>query len=102
MAKIDLHETDLALEPNEASDLCPLTVPSLLKARAWDRAFATVLDEVAAEKSIAVLGHDADAAPGEGWHALRVPCAPQSDEGRTEDAEACAWHDGWLYVLGSQ
>jgi hypothetical protein len=97
-----LHETDLALEPNEASDLCPLTVPSLLEQRGWDRAFVTVLDEVAAEDSIAVLGHDAEAQPGDGWHALRVPCAPQADAGRTEDAEACAWHDGWVYVLGSQ
>jgi hypothetical protein len=97
-----VHETDLALEPNEASDLCPLTAPSLLESRGWDRAFVTVLDEVAAEASIAVLGHDADAEPGEGWHALRVPCAPQADEGRTEDAEACASHDGWVYVLGSQ
>jgi hypothetical protein len=97
-----VHETDLELRPNEASDLCPLPVPSLLEARGWDRAFVTVLDEVAAEQSIAVLGHDAGAEPGEGWHALRVPCAPQADAGRTEDAEACAWHDGWVYVLGSQ
>jgi hypothetical protein len=99
---LHLHETDLALEPNEASDLCPLQVPALLEGRHWDRAFVTVLDEVPAEAAIAVLGHDDGAEPGEGWHALRVPCAPQADEGRTEDAESCAWHDGWVYVLGSQ
>jgi hypothetical protein len=99
---LHLHETDLALEPNEASDLCPLQVPALLEGRRWDRAFVTVLDEVPAEAAIAVLGHDDGAEPGEGWHALRVPCAPQADEGRTEDAESCAWHDGWVYVLGSQ
>jgi hypothetical protein len=102
MAEIAVHETDLALEPNEASDLCPLPVPSLLADRGWDRAFVTVLDEVPAEQAIAVLGHDADAEPGEGWHAIRVPCVPQADAGRTEDAESCAWYDGWVYVLGSQ
>jgi hypothetical protein len=91
-----------AFKPNEASDLCPLPVRRLLDARGWDRAFVTVLDEVPAEESIAVLGHDEGAEPGEGWHALRVHGEPQAEAGRTEDAESCAWHDGWVYVLGSQ
>ena len=97
-----LHETDLELEPNEASDLCPLPVPALLEERGWDRAFVTVLDEVHAEESVAVLGHEHGAEPGEGWHAERLATEPDSGEGKTEDAESCAFFDGWVYLLGSQ
>jgi hypothetical protein len=97
-----VHETDLALDPNEASDLCPLPVPALLAERGWDRAFVTVLDEVHAEESIALLGHDEGAEPGEGWHAQRLATECASGAGRTEDAESCAFRDGWIYLLGSQ
>jgi len=97
-----VHETDLHLEPNEASDLCLLEVPQLLERRGWDRAFVTVLDEASAEECIALLGHQAGAEPGDGWHAERVHARPSSGGGKTEDAEACARRDGFVYVLGSQ
>ncbi len=97
-----MHEIDLDLEPNEASDLCPLTSGWALEANGWDLAFVTVLDETAAEESIAVLGHAAGAPPHSGWSARRVPTTPQGPTQRTEDAEACATRDGWLYALGSQ
>ena len=37
-----MHETDLHLEPNEASDLCPIEAPDLLARRGWDRALAGI------------------------------------------------------------
>jgi hypothetical protein len=97
-----MHETDLELDPNEASDLCRLDAPDLLERRGWDRAFLTVLDEAPAEDCVAVLGHEQKAEPGEGWEALRVRCVTEKGEGKTHDAEACARHDGWIYLLGSQ
>jgi hypothetical protein len=97
-----LHQTDLHLEPNEASDLCPVEAPAVLAERGWDRAFATVLDEAHAEDALALLGHEAGAQPGEGWHAERIHLEPAQGAGRTQDAEACARHDGRIYLLGSQ
>jgi len=97
-----MHETDLHLEPNEASDLCPVFDTAELGRRGWDRAFLTVLDEAPVEEALAVLAHDDGAAPDERWQALRVPARALSGEGRTEDAESCARRDGWIYVLGSQ
>jgi hypothetical protein len=97
-----MHETDLDLDPNEASDLCRLEASGLLDRRGWDRAFLTVLDEAPAEECVAVLGHEREADPGEGWEALRVECEVKKGEGKTHDAEACARHDGWIYLLGSQ
>jgi hypothetical protein len=97
-----MHETDLELDPNEASDLCRLEAPALLERRGWDRAFLTVLDEAPAEECLAVLGHERDAEPGEGWKALRVKCEVTEGEETTHDAEACARHSGWVYLLGSQ
>ena len=97
-----LHETDLHLEPNEASDLCPVDAPAVLERRGWDRAFVTVLDEAHAEDAFALLGHEAGAEPGEGWHAERIHLAPASGAGKTQDAEACARRDGHVYALGSQ
>ena len=97
-----MHETDLELHPNEASDLCRLEAPGLLEQRGWDRVFLTVLDEPPAEECLAVLGHERKAEPGEGWEALRVKCAVEKGEKKTHDAEACARHDGWVYLLGSQ
>src|SRR5918999_4920363 len=97
-----VFETDLHLEPNEASDLCLLEAPQLLERRGWDRVFMTVLDEAHAEECLALLGHQAGAEPGDGWYAERVRTKPSSGAGKTEDAEACARRDGWVYALGSQ
>lgn len=70
--------------------------------RGWDRAFVTVLDEAHAEDAFALLGHEAGADPGDGWHAERLHLKPSSGAGKTEDAEACARRDGHIYALGSQ
>jgi hypothetical protein len=74
----------------------------VLEQRGWDRAFVTVLDEAHVEDAVALLGHEAGAEPGEGWHAERIHLEPASEAGRTQDAEACARRGGHLYALGSQ
>jgi hypothetical protein len=98
-----MHQTDLHLDPNEASDLCPVFAGDVLDAHGWDEAFVTVLDEAAAERAIAVLSHEAGAGPGQGWEAHRIAADPVgAPAGKTEDAEACARHDGRIYLMGSQ
>jgi hypothetical protein len=97
-----VHETDLHLEPNEASDLCRVFSPAVLDGHGWDRAFVTVLDEASSEDALALLVHARGATLDEGWEALRVHADAGADAGRTEDAEACAVRDGVVYVLGSQ
>jgi hypothetical protein len=99
MIEIDLH-----LEPNEASDLCSVFDAQGLARLGWDRALVTVLDEANGEDALAVLAHVAGAPLEDGWRAMRVKATPadKGDKGRTEDAEACAARDGYVYVVGSQ
>jgi hypothetical protein len=97
-----MHETDLQLSPNEASDLSRLFGKDTLARNGWDRAFVTVLDETCAEDCIALLVHDAGTELDAGWHAIRVATEPTAGKGKTEDAEACAVRDGYVYLLGSQ
>lgn len=98
-----LQSVDLDLHPNEASDLLPLESKRILKAQGWDRAFWSVLDEGAVEDSIAVIGHREGAEHDEdSWETARPRFRVNKRErGKTEDAEACARHDGWIYVVGS-
>jgi hypothetical protein len=97
-----VHETDLQLTPNEASDLSRVFAPETLERRGWDRAFVTVLDETCAEDCVALLVHDAGTELDEGWSAIRVATEPTAGKGKTTDAEACAVRDGFVYMLGSQ
>lgn len=97
-----LHHVDLNLEPNEASDLCQVDEPGLLAAQGWDASFLTVLDEAPVEDAIAVLGHEAGAAPTEGWSTHRLCFDAGDDARRSDDAEVVAVReDGRVYVLGS-
>jgi hypothetical protein len=93
-----VHETDLHLEPNEASDLTVIDVAR----PGYDRIMLTVLDEACAEEALALLAHRAECPLDDGWEALRVHAEPSTAKGKTEDAEACATHGGHAYVLGSQ
>jgi hypothetical protein len=97
-----MHETDLHLEPNEASDLCRVFGPDVLRRHGWDRAFVTVLDEAKAEDALALLVHTAGAPLDEDWAALRIHADAGANAGKTEDAEACASRDGYVYLVGSQ
>jgi hypothetical protein len=96
-----LTTVDLAHSGNEASDLVHVDNQALLDAHGWDLGFWTVLDEGSVEDSIAVLGHAAGAAPDTGWEIHQLPALAGEEKGRTEDAEAVARHDGWIYVVGS-
>ena len=93
-----MHETDLHLEPNEASDLTIIGAAN----PGWDRTMLTVLDEANAEDALALLLHKEGCPLDDGWEAVRVPTKPSAGEDKTEDAEACATRDGYAYLLGSQ
>ena len=93
-----MHETDLHLEPNEASDLTIIGVAN----PGWDLTMLTVLDEANAEDALALLLHEAGCPLDEGWEAVRVLTEPSTGDDKTEDAEACATRDGYAYLLGSQ
>lgn len=101
MRSPELTTVDLAHEGNEASDLVHVDNQALLDAHGWDLGFWTVLDEGSVEDCIAVLGHARGAAPDDGWEIHRLPAVAGAERGRTEDAEAVARHDGWIYVVGS-
>ena len=97
-----LHQVDLNLEPNEASDLCEAHEPGLLAAQGWDAAYLTVLDEAPVEDAIVMLGHDAGSGPTEGWSTHRLRFDAGDEAGRSDDAEAVTVReDGRVYVLGS-
>lgn len=101
MTSARLVTVDLAHEGNEASDLVHVDNEVLLEAHGWDLGFWTVLDEGPVEACVAVLGHARGAAADSGWEIHRLPAVAGDQKGRTEDAEAVARHDGWVYVVGS-
>ncbi|SCL28012.1 hypothetical protein GA0070616_3610 [Micromonospora nigra] len=82
---------------NEASDLLPVRSPALLRAHGARRGFWTVLDEGPVEHCLALLLELTDGR----WTAHHVRADAGVENGRTEDGEALAHHDGWVYVFGS-
>jgi hypothetical protein len=98
----ELYRIDLDLAPNEASGLLVVEHQPILDSHGWDRAFWVVLDEGVVERCIAVIGHRRGAPIDDGWGIDRLRANPLANAGRTEDCEALARHDGWVYVLGSQ
>jgi hypothetical protein len=90
---------ELAVGGNEASDLLPVHAPEVLERYGWTRAFWTVLDEGPVEQSIALLGRAKDRPHH--WDAHLVAIDAGAEAGRTEDAEALAYRDGNVYVIGS-
>jgi hypothetical protein len=91
-----LTRIELSVGGNEASDLLPVRSPRVLAAHGADLGFWTVLDEGHIEDCLALLLRRPD-----GWaaHHVRVDAGPEA--GRTEDGEALAYADGWVYVVGS-
>jgi hypothetical protein len=92
-----MHLVELTVADNEASDLLRVKDQALLAELGAQSAFWTVLDEGPVEKSLALIVHS----PQGDWSAHHVAAQAGEQAGRTEDAEALAHHDGWVYVLGS-
>lgn len=100
----ELHELTLNLHPNEASGLLTIEDGPLLESHDWEYGFWVVMDEAEAEDCVGAIGHRRGAEIDEGWEIDRLHAEPQfiGSKGDTEDAEAVARHDGWIYVFGSQ
>jgi hypothetical protein len=98
----ELPMIELDLHPNEASGLLAVEQPELLGVHGWDLGFWVALDEGVVHECVAVIGHRAGQDTDEGWEIERLHATPVGDAGTTEDAEALARHDGWVYVFGSQ
>ncbi|GAA2703272.1 hypothetical protein ACFY2R_23275 [Micromonospora olivasterospora] len=92
-----LRLVEFVVAGNEASDLLPVRSPALLAAHRARRGFWTVLDEGPVEQCLVLLLERED---GE-WTAHHVDADAGAENGRTEDGEALAHHDGWVYVFGS-
>jgi hypothetical protein len=92
-----LQHVELSVAGNESSDLLPVRSPEVLAAHGATRGFWTVLDEGPAEACVALLLQGADGS----WSAHHQAFDAGVENGRTEDGEALAWHDGWVYVVGS-
>ncbi|MFG3421117.1 hypothetical protein [Micromonospora sp. NPDC048063] len=92
-----LRLLEFVVAGNEASDLLPVRSVALLRAHGARRGFWTVLDEGPVERCLALLLERDD---GE-WVARHVTADAGAENGRTEDGEALAHHDGWVYVFGS-
>ncbi len=101
-ASPQIETVDLDLHPNEASDLLPLDNDRMLSARGWDQGFWTVLDEGAVEDCVALIGRThGKGGEADTWEVVRPRFEVPRHGGKTEDAEACARHDGWVYLVGS-
>ncbi len=100
----ETFELNLDLHPNEASGLVDIRDEALLKSHDWDYGFWAVMDEAEAEYCVATIGHRRGDAIGESWEIDRLHAKPQfiGPEGETGDAESVAYHDGWVYIFGSQ
>ncbi|NUT36391.1 MAG: hypothetical protein HOV79_25325 [Hamadaea sp.] len=92
---------DLSVAGNEASDLLPVQDPALLRELGARAAYWTVLDEGPIEDCLALLSVGEDRNGHHGWRARHAPADAGASTGKTEDGEALARHDGWVYVIGS-
>lgn len=96
-----IAEVDLDLGANEISDLLCLHDEQVLGAHGWDIAFWGIRDEGPVDDAITAIGHRAGEPDDRGWEHvdLRVDVGP--DAGKTDDSEALARHDRYVYVVGS-
>ena len=96
------HVVDLELEPHEASGLVTSRSARLQEALGWSPLYWTVLDDGPVRECIAVIGREAGAVePTAGWGSRLLRCDVTTPTGETDDGEAIAEHDGWIYVFGS-
>jgi hypothetical protein len=97
----EFHQLELNLHPNEASGLLTVENEPLLEAHGWEFALWAVLDEGRIEDCVAIIGHRRGADISEGWEIDRLHAVPAGEDAKTEDAEALARWDGWVYMFGS-
>jgi hypothetical protein len=95
------HLADLDLSPNEASGLVRVHDEALLRHYGWDLGFWSVLDEVDVAECIVLLGHRAGDDLDAGWSAERLHAERHGSDGPAKDAEAVAFWDGSVDVIGS-
>jgi hypothetical protein len=96
-----LCEVCLNLPPNEASGLLATENDALLEAHGWDCALWTVLGEGGIQECIALMGHERGANMSEGWQTQLLDGRLKDEGVETEDPEALAHYDGWVYTFGS-
>lgn len=96
------HVVDLHLQPHEASGLVASQSERLKQATGLRPLFWTVLDDGPVQECIALIGRREEAVePTAGWATHRLSCEVTTPASGTDDGEAIAAHDGWVYVLGS-
>jgi len=96
-----LYKVCLNLSPNEASGLLATENDALLEAHSWDCALWTILGEGGIQECIALMGHERGANMSEGWQTGLLAARLKDDGVETEDPEAIARYDGWVYIFGS-
>ena len=74
----------------------------LLDNLGWSLGFWVCLDDGPVETCVALIGHPADSRNPNDWEIRRLHGDVQNATDSTEDCEAIAVSDGWVYVFGSQ
>ena len=84
----------------ELSGLVRVRDRSVLDQRGWEEAFWSACDERLVHEALVLVGHPAGVGPADGWEVerLRWPSAAHD----ATDAEALAYQDGAVFVVGSQ
>ena len=96
------HAVDLDLEPQEASGLVASGSVELKDRLGMDPLYWTVLDDGPVERCVALIGQAAGTEePTARWGSNHLVATITTPTGPTDDGEAIALHDGWVYVLGS-
>ena len=84
----------------ELSGLVRVRDRSVLDQRGWDEAFWSACDERRVHEALVLVGHPAGSGPADGWEVERLLWPPAAHD--ATDAEALAYHDGTVFVVGSQ
>ena len=92
---------DLDLDHAEASALLRCESRAVLDAHGFDIGFWTCMDEGPVEDCVALIGHRAGKKLDRGWKVKPLRADRAGDAKKTDDAEAMARFDGWVYVFGS-
>ena len=86
----------------ELSGLTRVRSATLLAQRKWDVAFWSVGDERNIDNAIVLIGRRADAKPDADWELEQFEYGRWQFTGpEASDSEAVAYHDGFVYVIGS-